>query len=405
MSVRAEVLNILERVFRQHGFASLLLRKADISKEEMGLASEIVYGTIRNKTLLEEQWRPFTKHVKPRVAALLNMSVYQLLFLDSIPSYAVIFEAVELAGKSEKEFVNAVLRKVQEQGLKKPEGNTIEELAVLTSHPLWILQLWKAHYGFETMKEIALHNQEPSLVYGRVNTLKCKKTDIAQIPDVRMLEDDCFFYAGVLQRTELFSKGMVLIQDRHSQKVVRKLDVLPGMQVLDACAAPGTKTQQIACLMKNQGKIIATDLYEARCHLIDELMNRTGVSIVRTKQNDATITGTFAGESFDRILIDAPCSGLGDLSHKPEIRWHLEPTSIDELVRTQEAILDANAEYLRVGGILVYSTCTLNRKENEQQIKKFLAKHSNYVLLEEETLFPMVDDADGFYYAKLKRNQ
>ena len=172
MSVRAEVLNILECVFRQHGFASLLLRKADISKEEMGLASEIVYGTIRNKTLLEEQWRPFTKHVKPRVAALLNMSVYQLLFLDSIPSYAVIFEAVELAGKSEKEFVNAVLRKVQAQGLKKPEGNTIEELAVLTSHPLWILQLWKAHYGFDTMKEIALHNQEPSLVYGRVNTLK-----------------------------------------------------------------------------------------------------------------------------------------------------------------------------------------------------------------------------------------
>ena len=99
------------------------------------------------------------------------------------------------------------------------------------------------------------------------------------MPDVRMLEDDCFFYAGVLQRTELFSKGMVLIQDRHSQKVVRKLDVLPGMQVLDACAAPGTKTQQIACLMKNQGKIIATDLYEARCHLIDELMDRTGVSI------------------------------------------------------------------------------------------------------------------------------
>ena len=243
MSVRAEVLNILERVFRQHGFASLLLRKADISKEEMGLASEIVYGTIRNKTLLEEQWRPFTKHVKPRVAALLNMSVYQLLFLDSIPSYAVIFEAVELAGKSEKEFVNAVLRKVQAQGLKKPEGNTVEELAVLTSHPLWILQLWKAHYGFETMKEIALHNQEPSLVYGRVNTLKCKKTEVAQIPDVRMLEDDCFFYAGVLQRTELFLKGMVLIQDRHSQKVVRKLDVLPGMQVLDACAAPGTKTQ------------------------------------------------------------------------------------------------------------------------------------------------------------------
>ena len=396
MSVRAEVLNILERVFRQYGFASLLLRKANISKEEMGLASEIVYGTIRNKTLLEEQWRPFTKHVKPRVSALLNMSVYQLLFLDSIPSYAVIFEAVELAGKSEKEFVNAVLRKVQAQGLKKPEGNTIEELAVLTSHPLWILQLWKAHYGFETMKEIALHNQEPSLVYGRVNTLKCKKTEVAQMPDVRMLEDDCFFYAGVLQRTELFSKGMVLIQDRHSQKVVRKLDVLPGMQVLDACAAPGTKTQQIACLMKNQGKIIATDLYEARGHLIDELMNRTGVSIVSAKKNDAIITGK---------LIDAPCSGLGDLSHKPEIRWHLEPTSIDELVRTQEAILDVNADYLRVGGILVYSTCTLNRKENEQQIKKFLAKHSDYVLLEEETLFPMIDDADGFYYAKLKRNQ
>ncbi|MCI5722775.1 MAG: 16S rRNA (cytosine(967)-C(5))-methyltransferase RsmB [Erysipelotrichaceae bacterium] len=403
MSTRGEILNILDRVVRQHGFASLLLRNANIPSQEMGFASEVVYGTIRNQILLEKQWRPFTKHVKPRLATLLNMSVYQLFFLDSIPSYATIYEAVELAGKSEKEFVNAILRKVQAQGLIKPSQDTIEDISVLTSHPLWILQLWKAHYGFETMKDIALHNQNPSLVYGRINTLKMPKKELLALNEYRYIEDDCIFYSGVLQKTKQFSEGKIIIQDRNSQKVVRQLEVLPGMKVLDACAAPGTKTQQIACLMKNQGKIYATDLYEKRCALIDTLMEKTGVSIVNTACKDASVPKQFEQESFDRILIDAPCSGLGDLSHKPEIRWHLQPESIDELVMSQAKILDANAEYLKVGGMLVYSTCTLNKKENEIQIQKFLQRHPEYQLLQEKTLFPMEDDGDGFYYAKLKR--
>ncbi len=403
MSTRGEILNILDRVVRQHGFASLLLRNANIPSQEMGFASEVVYGTIRNQILLEKQWRPFTKHVKPRLATLLNMSVYQLFFLDSIPSYATIYEAVELAGKSEKEFVNAILRKVQAQGLIKPSQDTIEDISVLTSHPLWILQLWKAHYGFETMKDIALHNQNPSLVYGRINTLKMPKKELLALNEFRYIEDDCIFYSGVLQKTKQFREGKIIIQDRNSQKVVRQLEVLPGMKVLDACAAPGTKTQQIACLMKNQGKIYATDLYEKRCALIDTLMEKTGVSIVNIACKDASVPKQFEPESFDRILIDAPCSGLGDLSHKPEIRWHLQPESIDELVMSQAKILDANAEYLKVGGMLVYSTCTLNKKENEIQIQKFLQRHPEYQLLQEKTLFPMEDDGDGFYYAKLKR--
>jgi len=201
----------------------------------------------------------------------------------------------------------------------------------------------------------------------------------------------------------MFKDGMVVIQDVNSAETVKYLDCKKDMKVLDACASPGTKSQEIAMYMENKGELIACDLYEHRVKLIDELMARCGVDICKSMVNDATNDKEEWHEYFDRILLDAPCSGLGDLRHKPEIKLHLKPENIDEIVKTQESILNTCSKYLKKDGIMVYSTCTLNKKENEKQVQKFLNNHTDYELLEEKTIFPFENGGDGFYMAKIRR--
>jgi 16S rRNA (cytosine967-C5)-methyltransferase len=202
-----------------------------------------------------------------------------------------------------------------------------------------------------------------------------------------------------------FAQGKYVIQDIHAARAAVLLDVQPGMKVLDACAAPGTKTQELAMFMNNEGQVISCDLYPQRAALIQQLMARTGVTIADVQVKDASLEGQFAEGSFDRILLDVPCSGLGDLKHKPEIRWHVQPQDLDQITKIQKRILHANAAYLKTGGILVYSTCTLNRKENEGMIQWFLKEHPGFVREEERTYFPFEDDGDGFYAAKLRKRE
>ena len=248
------------------------------------------------------------------------------------------------------------------------------------------------------------HDQKKAVSYGRINTLRTSKEEMEKDPSLDFIDEICFRFEGPLQKSEAFKEGKVLIQDYSSQQTVKLLEAKPGMKVLDACAAPGTKTQQIAMFMENKGSITAGELHEHRAKLINELMKRTGVSIVTSKVMDATQKDLFEKESFDRILCDVPCSGLGDLSHKPEIRWHLKPEDLDEITVIQKEILSSCSSYLKKGGILVYSTCTLNRKENENQVKNFLKAHEDFELLSERTIFPFEYDSDGFYMAALRRN-
>lgn len=395
MSARKMILDILVRVFSENGYASLMMRRMKADEKDAAFIAECVYGTLRNYLLLEYQWRHLAKKTKMRTALLLDMSVYQLLFMD-VPAYAAINEAVELADRHEKKFVNALLRQVSKNGMITPEEDEIRY-----SHPKWIAALFKAHYGEENAVKIMAYNQTRPVQYGRINTLKITREEAEKTEGLHFIDDICFSYEGALQKTELFQSGKVLIQNYSSQQIVRYLDVKPGMRVLDACAAPGTKTQQIAMLMNNQGEIIANELHAHRTKLIDELMERTGVSIVQSRSGDASVYDETQKESYDRVLLDVPCSGLGDLSHKPEIRWHLKPEDIDEITKIQAKILAANAPYVKQGGILVYSTCTLNRKENENRIRAFLKEHNEFELCEEHTFFPFVTKSDGFYCAKM----
>ena len=403
MEPRKTAWSILCRVIQEGGYANLLLRKLpeDSTREDRALVSEIVYGTLRNQTMLELQWKDLVRtSVRPKTAILLDLSVYQLQYMSRIPAYAVINEAVRLAEKRDKGFVNAVLRAVSKRDPIQPQGEELECLAIRTSHPLFLLKLWAKQYGMETAAAIAQHDQLPSRVYGRLNTLRANKDDLN---GVQFLEGDCFVCDGDLIHSSWFKEGKALIQDRASQKIVPLLDPKPGMRVLDVCSAPGTKAQQMACLMNNEGRIDAYDCYPERVKLIDALMERTGVSIVHSGVRDGTVPLEERSESYDRILIDAPCSGLGDLSHKPEIRFHVTPESLDELAALQKQLLDVNAPYLKKGGQMVYSTCTLNKKENESQIKAFLTRHEEFELAEEHTVFPMEADSDGFYMALLKK--
>ncbi len=405
MNARTYACEVLYRVIYENSYASLLMRSMpeDFSAEDRGLISEIVYGTLRNCSLLELQWSDLAQgRVRSRTRVLLNAAVYQLKFMDRIPSYAVISESVSAAKKQEKGFVNAVLRAVDRRPLRHAEGEWPQKDAIETSHPVFLLKLWEKQYGRETAEKILAADQERPVVYGRLNTLKADDS-FFHAEGIERLENDCFIWNGNLAASSWLKDGTVLIQSRTSQRVIPLLDAKPGMRVLDVCAAPGTKTQQIACAMKNMGEIVAGDLYPERVKLIDQLMKRTGATIVRAavrnaEKRDETMTGR-----FDRVLVDAPCSGLGDLSHKPEIRLHVSPESIDELTGIQARILAASASCVKPGGVLVYSTCTLNRKENERQIRMFLEENHGFSLLEEHTFFPFELKSDGFYAAKLVR--
>ena len=397
MKSREYIIYVLKRVFLEDAYASILLRKPLVDKEEMGFVSEVVYGTIRNYLYLENQWRDLAKKVKKETALLIDMSIDQLFFCDSIPHYATLHEAVELAHRQEKRFVNFILREVERRGRIDSK-----DLYIQYSHPKWIINLWEAHYGEEKAIAILKHNQKPALVYGRINALKTTKEEMEKDYPIHFLNEYCFVSDKQIQHMEAFKEGKVVIQNISSQKVVEAIRVKKGMKILDVCASPGTKTQQIAMLMENEGTIDAFDLYQKRVDLLDELMQKTGVTIVNSGVRDARIKHP-KEEYYDRILMDVPCSGLGDLAHKPEIRWHIQPEDIDEIVSIQQEILEANCLSLKKGGLFVYSTCTLNKKENEKQIAQFLLKHKEFTLLEEHTLFPDEINGDGFYYAIVRR--
>lgn len=388
-------LNILYRVLQQDAYATLLMRKIEDDIDSRFLTT-LVFTTLRNVYLLDYQYENLvTKRIKPKTKTLLRMGVAQLFLLADVPEYAAIDTTVDLAQKHEKAFINAILHACAKQGFRQPLS-----LDIATSHPLWLVKMWQKQYGEEITEKILKANGKASRVYGRLNTLKATKEELVDL-GFTFVNDVTFTGDRLLER-EAFQSGKYVIQDIHATDVVKHLDVQKGMRVLDACASPGTKTQLIAMRMENEGSVYAFDLHPHRIELIKNLMEKTGVTIVNTQVRDSSVYDPALPE-FDRILLDVPCSGLGDLRHKPEIRYHIQPRDLDEIVDVQRKILDVNSRYLALGGILLYSTCTLNKKENEKMIASFLQTHPQYRLSEEKTYFPYEEDGDGFYYAKLQR--
>ncbi|WP_027954148.1 16S rRNA (cytosine(967)-C(5))-methyltransferase RsmB [Halobacillus kuroshimensis] len=440
--LRETALHLLTRIGEQGGFSHVLLdremSKQELSRQDGALLTEIVYGTLQRRDLIDYYIQPYTagqKKIKPWVRWLLYMSVYQMIFLERVPDHAVIHEAVEISKKRGHKgissFMNGVLRNVQRKGVQSLDHieNDVTRLAVETSHPEWLVRRWVDQYGMETTRLMCEANNHHLPMSIRVQPLRISRSDAAG--ELRQegfsVEESPFSTQGLVVKEgniinhRLFKEGFVSVQDQSSMLVAEMMDLDEGMAVLDACSAPGGKTTHIAEKMKDKGSVTAYDLHEKKAKLVSKKAEQLHLTSIKAGQADSrTLTSVHASESFDRILLDAPCSGLGVLRGKPDIKYHKSEEDIYKLRSIQDDLFHEVAPLLKSGGKLVYSTCTVDRHENEEAVRHFLDQHPEYELdpsfvndlpdalrqgegLTETglQLFPHEWDTDGFFLTRL----
>lgn len=410
MKTREKAYTMLVAICIQQKYSNIVLKNGlhKYDEKDRAFISAIVYGTLQNHLYLKYQWEPFVHtNVKRELAILLDMSVYQLLFMNRVPDFALVDEAVQIAKakftQKEANFVNAILRRCIKQGKREVVGDEDTSLAIQCSLPVWLVKMWNKQYGKEVCKLLCFDTLKVPHTALRVNTLKTTKDEILALGYQNgLLAPDAVLFTGGIQNQPAFMHGLVSVQDEASQLVAPFVDPNPHDIILDMCSAPGSKTTHLSACMKNQGKIYALELHEHRAALIEENVERLGCTNVEVSVMDALqVSEVFEHEYFDKVLLDAPCSGYGVMKRKNDIKYHLKSEDMDGIIKMQRALLEASVPVLKSGGILVYSTCTLNKKENELQIEAFLKRNSNFTLVESKTIFPYEYECDGFYMAKL----
>lgn len=439
-NVREVALETLLQIENNQAYSNLLLnqtvKKGQILDKDIPLLTELVYGTVQRRDSLDYFLEPFIKKAKKMegwVRMLLRLSVYQMVFLDKVPDRAILHEAVNIAKKRGHQgiagFVNGVLRTIQREGIPDFSNvkNEQERLAKETSTPLWLIKRWVEQYGYEETAKMCQINLEPPHVSVRVNVLKAtveeameelKKEGIA-LARGDLSSDSIKILKGNVFHTTAFKAGMVTIQDESSMLVARALAPKENTTVLDCCAAPGGKTTHLAEQMNNKGTVIALDLHPHKVKLIDEAAERLELSVIKSQALDARKAGTvFAAEQFDAILVDAPCSGFGVIRRKPDLKWTKKEEDVEAISAIQRSILKSVAPLLKKGGRLVYSTCTIDRCENEEVVEEFLLENQEFQRdptlgmrlpkkLEETiqegmvTILPHHYGTDGFFVASL----
>lgn len=445
-SARVIALDILVKVEQQGAYSNLLLnsslQKSALSREDAGLVTELVYGTIsRMNTLdfvLEEFVSKGIAKLQPWVRNLLRLSLYQIMYLDRIPSHAAVNEAVNIAKKKGHQgisgMVNGVLRSVLRAGELPvmPDGlSPAKRISIQYSHPLWLVKRWIAKYGVETAEAICVANNEPPAVSVRVNTTMISREALLSQMTEQGLQASASEVSpygivvkggGNLALSSWYRDGYLSVQDESSMLVAEAVAPEPGMRVLDCCAAPGGKTAHMGELMKDEGSILANDLHPHKAKLISDQAARLGLDIVVTGSADALeLEHTLEHASFDRILLDAPCSGLGVIRRKPDLKWRKQPEDIASVASLQGQLLQSVSKLLKPGGVLVYSTCTTEQTENSEVVAAFLQQNPDFTsitfasplwdrlvgtaLAEGEgiQLLPHHYGSDGFYISKLQR--
>lgn len=415
MKVREAAVTILQRV-DQGAYLNLtlnaFLEKEKLTRVDADFLTRLVYAVESHRLYLDYGLKQIleTKKVRNYEYRVLLVAYAQMLYFDKVPDYAIINESVAMVknkrGKQAAGFINALLHRLLEN--KEPSLDHLDKLeqwSIYYSHPLWLVKMFTKQYGLDQTLDILKSNQEVPLLCARVNTLKTTREELlASYPYLtagKLAQNSVFFPSGNIAHHPLFREGKISVQDEASQAVVEYMGLKDGMKVLDMCAAPGSKTTHMASLMHNTGTIHAYDIYEHKIALIESNAKRLGCSNIVAKAYDATkLLDIEEKESFDAILLDGPCSGLGVLGRKPEIRYH-DSTIMDGLLPLQAQLLKTAEKLLKKGGIMVYSTCTLNKKENQKNIEKFVADCPWMTLEKEQTIFPMTFHSDGFYMAKL----
>jgi 16S rRNA (cytosine967-C5)-methyltransferase len=443
-TARSVSLRALREIDEKEAFANqaldAALDRSALQGRDRGLATELVYGVTRRRATLD--WliarasaRPLAK-IDPWTRNILRQAVYQLLYLERIPQSAVVHEAVELARRFGHEglakFVNGVLRGLLRQmplELPAAEGpDPAGALAVRHSYPEWLARQWVDRYGLaEAVRLLEAGNAVPPLTL-RANRLKVTREQLLEALQAEgltcrptLLSPHGVVVADTggkqLEQLKAYRQGFFLVQDESSMLVAPVVDPRPGMLVLDLAAAPGGKATHLAELMQNRGQVIALDIHPHKVEMIDENARRLGIAIIQTVAIDARLAGRHFAERADAVLCDVPCSGLGTLARRADLRWRKEAADLAALVPLQREILASAAQAVRPGGILVYSTCTIGPAENEEVVESFLAGRPDFAPdpiepylpegLESEgawvRLLPHRHGTDGFFIARLRR--
>ncbi|WP_416826900.1 16S rRNA (cytosine(967)-C(5))-methyltransferase RsmB [Ectobacillus polymachus] len=439
-TVRELALDGLIQVEKNGAYSNLLLNqlieKNNIVGKDVGLLTEIVYGTIQRRDTLDFYLQPFLRgKIDQWVRVLLRLSLYQFLYLDRVPAHAVIFEAVEIAKtrghKGISSVVNGVLRSIQRQGV--PSLTSISDvgkrLAISTSHPEWLVKEWISTYGLEEATRICEVNLLPPAATARVNVnrkavenvINMLKDEGVEAKHGVLSEDAIMIEKGNVAHTKAFRDGFLSIQDESSMLVARVLDPEPGDIVLDSCAAPGGKTCHIAERLRETGQVTSLDLHPHKVRLINEQTKRLQLSNVEASVLDArNARRSLQDESFDKVLVDAPCSGFGVIRRKPDIKIGKTYKDSENLSHIQLSILQEIAPLVKRGGRLVYSTCTIEQAENDKVVEAFLQTNPDfewdltlcerlpltirkYVSKGQLQILPHYFLTDGFYIACLRK--
>lgn len=426
-NTRYFTLKLLNRTFENDGFSNIMLdnalSKSDLDSQGKSFVSALYYGVIERKITLDCIISKYaTKKIDSDIKNILRMGIYQLKYMDSVPDRAGVNESVNLVHKirkaSAKSFVNAVLRNFIRDGknIDYPKDR-IKKYSVMYSVPEQLIRKLDDEYGEEYMISLLESSVTAPPVTVRMNSLKTTREDFTKLTGAVPLEkiENCFEIKGKVTGTKAFEQGLFHVQDIASQLCCMALSPASDEVVFDMCASPGGKTFTLAELMQGKGKVYSFDLYPQRVKLIKDGAERLGLENIETTVGDATVFNEKLPEA-DKILCDVVCSGLGVIRRKPEIKYK-DLKSFEELPEIQYSILENASRYLKDGGEIVYSTCTLNRAENDDVVKKFLKKHTEFELvpfLENlgepfgtgmVTLVPAFFGSDGFFIAKLRKNK
>lgn len=410
-----------------------------LDNRDIGFISELTYGVITWKLTIDEIIKKYSnlrlKKISPWILNILRMGIYQIVFLNKVPKSAAVNESVNLAKryghKGSSNFVNAILRKVSKNDYEEMFNieNNVERISKTTSMPVWIVETLLKENTLEKVEEICKNsNLKPELSI-RVNNLKTSKEELKK----KLEEKDIKVENGVLEdflilknaknieNIEEFKNGFFTVQDEAAGLTAKILNPQINDTVLDACSSPGGKTTYLAEIMKDKGEVIAFDIHPHRVKLVEQVSKRLNLKSIKTDVKDSSIYDEKYKEKFDKILLDVPCLGLGVLKRKPDIKWQRKKEDIKEISKIQKQILDTCSKYLKKGGALVYSTCSILKEENEDVVNEFLEENENFEMekieLEENNYFKKFcknnkflqvyqsEKSDGFFICKMIKKQ
>ncbi|MBN9646540.1 16S rRNA (cytosine(967)-C(5))-methyltransferase RsmB [Terrisporobacter glycolicus] len=439
MNAREIAYKVLLDIEKNKNYSNMAINKhfkdVKLSNQDRGLATEIIYGVIENKYyidyMIDKLSKVKTNKMEIYVKTLLRMGIYQIMFLNSISDYAAVNETVNLAKKKNSKvsgFINGILRNVIRQ--KETIGeikikDDIDYLAVKYSYDKWMIRNWMIHFGKDFTKELLESNGQRPSIYLRTNTLKITRDELIEKLEQQNVKaskvhvvDEAIKVENLkdIENNVLYKEGLFSIQDISSMLVGKVMNPKEKSLVLDVCSAPGGKTTHIATLMKNTGQVVSRDIYEHKLKLIKASSKRLNLTNVDVQEFDGLSLDKDSVGKFDYVLADVPCSGLGIIRRKPEIKYK-EKEEFRDLPPIQKKILENASKYVKKGGTLIYSTCTIQDNENIDVINEFLQKNKNFELapidevkvdLDNQEkgymkIYPNVHEMDGFFISKLIR--